>query len=188
MDITKASRRGYGKGGGAETENFQQTGDGKDMWISLWDSARMSHVAQNDIQKVIRDMFAGVSAKNVDAAVAHMSDDIELFDPHYPYPDMHGKTQVREGLAWAFDGMASMGFDIDRWFFGEDGTSVTVEVSTHHVLKAGNRHLDFPQVFVFDVEGAKITRMRAYEPYGPGGGVGFGLGIGHRIYRLTHRR
>jgi ketosteroid isomerase-like protein len=145
-------------------------------------------VAETQIQTLIRQMFEGVSAKSVDAAVANMSDDIELYDPHYPYPQMNGVGEVREGLAWAFDGMASMGFDIDRWFFGEDGTSAVVEVSTHHVLKAGNRHLDFPQVFVFDTAGGKITRMRAYEPYGPGGAVGFGLGIGHRIYRLTHRR
>ncbi|CAN5170179.1 hypothetical protein BH09ACT3_BH09ACT3_01110 [soil metagenome] len=34
----------------------------------------------------------------------------------------------------------------------------------------------------------KITKMRAYEPPGPGGSVGFGLGIGHTIYRLSNRR
>jgi ketosteroid isomerase-like protein len=142
----------------------------------------------NTTQTIIESMFAGVSAKDIDAAVAPMADDIELFDPHYPYPEMNGIAEVREGLAWAFDGMASMGFDIDRWFWSEDGLSATVEVSTHHVLKQGSRHLDFPQVFVIDTDGAKITRMRAYEPYGPGGAVGFGLGIGHRIYRLSHRR
>jgi len=142
----------------------------------------------NKTQAIIESMFAGVSAKDIEAAVAPMADDIELFDPHYPYPDMKGIAEVREGLAWAFDGMASMGFDIDRWFWSEDGLSATVEVSTHHVLKQGSRHLDFPQVFVIDTDGAKITRMRAYEPYGPGGAVGFGLGIGHRIYRLSHRR
>jgi hypothetical protein len=43
-------------------------------------------------------------------------------------------------------------------------------------------------VFVIDTDGAKITKMRAYEPYGPGGSVGFGLGVGHRIYRLSHPR
>ena len=42
------------------------------------------------IQTIIEAMFAGVSAKDVDAAVAPMADDIELFDPHYPYPDMKG--------------------------------------------------------------------------------------------------
>jgi len=140
------------------------------------------------IQTIIESMFAGVSAKDVDAAVAPMADDIELFDPHYPYPQMNGIAEVREGLTWAFGGMASMGFDIDRWFWSEDGLSATVEVSTHHVLKQGSKHLDFPQVFVIDSDGKKITKMRAYEPYGPGGSVGFGLGIGHRIYRMSHRR
>ncbi|MEP6478966.1 MAG: nuclear transport factor 2 family protein [Rhodoglobus sp.] len=137
---------------------------------------------------IIDAMFAGVSAKDVDAATKPMADDIELFDPHYPYSDMKGLGEVREGLTWAFGGMTSMGFDIDRYFFSDDGLSATVEVSTHHVLAAGNRHLDFPQVFVIDTDGAKITKMRAYEPYGPGGSVGFGLGIGHRIYRMTHRK
>jgi ketosteroid isomerase-like protein len=140
------------------------------------------------IQTIIETMFAGVSAKDIDAAVAPMADDIVLFDPHYPYPEMNGIAEVREGLAWGFGGMASMRFDIDRWFFSDDDLSATVEISTHHVLKQGNKHLDFPQVFVIDTDGTKITRMRAYEPYGPGGGVGFGLAIGHRIYRMTHRR
>jgi ketosteroid isomerase-like protein len=141
-----------------------------------------------DIRPLIDAMFRGVEAKDVDRAVASFADDVELWDPHYPYPDMHGVAEVRAGLAWAFDGMASMGFEIERWFFSADGLSATVEVATHHVLKAGNRKLDFPQVFVIDTDGTKITKMRAYEPYGPGGGVGFGLAIGHRVYRLTHRR
>lgn len=145
-------------------------------------------MAAKSIKPIIEAMFAGVSAKDVDAATAPMSEDVVLYDPHYPYPDMVGKEAVREGLTWAFGGMKSMGFDIDRWFLSEDGLSATVEISTHHVLNAGNKHLDFPQVFVIDTDGSKITKMRAYEPYGPGGSVGFGLGIGHRIYRLTHRR
>lgn len=141
-----------------------------------------------DITPIIEAMFRGVESKDLDRAVAQFSDDISLYDPHYPYPQMDGIAEVRAGLAWAFDGMASMGFDIDRFFFSPDGLSAVVEVSTHHVLKAGNRHLDFPQVFVIDTDGAKVTKMRAYEPYGPGGGVGVGLAIGHFFYRLGHRR
>jgi len=141
-----------------------------------------------DITPIIQAMFAGVEARDVEKAVAHFSDDIQLYDPHYPYPQMTGIAEVRAGLAWAFDGMSSMGFDIDRWFLAADGLSAVVEVSTHHVLKAGARKLDFPQVFVIDTDGERITRMRAYEPYGPGGGVGVGLAIGHTIYRLTHPR
>ncbi|MGC5172607.1 nuclear transport factor 2 family protein [Microbacterium sp. DT81.1] len=142
----------------------------------------------NDVRTLVEAMFAGVSAKDVDAAVAGMSDDIRLYDPHYPYPDMKGIAEVREGLTWAFGGMKSMGFDIDRWFSSDDGLSVTVELSTHHVLNVGDKHLDFPQVFVIDTDGTRITRMRAYEPYGPHGSTGFGLAIGHRIYRLRNRR
>jgi hypothetical protein len=141
-----------------------------------------------DIKPIIEAMFRGVESKDVDKAVANFSDDIQLYDPHYPYKDMNGIAEVREGLTWAFGGMKSMGFDIQRWFLSDDGLSATVEVSTHHVLNSGNRHLDFPQVFVLDTNGTKITKMRAYEPYGPGGGVGFGLAIGHTIYRLTHRK
>ncbi|GAA1939297.1 nuclear transport factor 2 family protein [Agromyces allii] len=140
------------------------------------------------VQHLVESMLAGVEALDVEAATAAMSDDIVLYDPHYPYPDMVGIEAVREGLAWAFTQMASMRFDIDRWFFGADGTSTVIETSTHHVLKLGSKHLDFPQVFVIDSDGERITKMRAYEPYGPHGSTGFGLGIGHRVYRLTHRR
>jgi ketosteroid isomerase-like protein len=141
-----------------------------------------------DIKPIIEAMFAGVEARDLDLATAHFSDDIQLYDPHYPYPNMTGIAEVREGLTWGFAGMKSMGFDIDRWFLSADGLSAVVEVSTHHVLAAGGKHLDFPQVFVIDTDGVKITKMRAYEPHGPGGSVGFGLAIGHTVYRLTHRR
>jgi hypothetical protein len=144
------------------------------------------------VQHLVESMFAGVQALDVGAATASMSDDVVLYDPHYPYPDMVGIVAVREGLAWAFTQMSSMRFDIDRWFFGADGTSVVVETSTHHVLKMGSKRLDFPQVFVIDTNGGtgdalRITRMRAYEPYGPHGSTGFGLKIGHGIYRLSRR-
>ena len=136
----------------------------------------------------IETLLHEIEARDLDLATAHFSTDIQLYDPHYPYKDMNGIAEVREGLTWGFAGMKSMGFDIDRWFLSDDGLSAVVEVSTHHVLAAGGKHLDFPQVFVIDTDGTKITKMRAYEPYGPGGSVGFGLAIGHTVYRLTHRR
>lgn len=91
-----------------------------------------------DIKPIIEAMFTGVEAQDLDAAVAQFADDIELYDPHYPYSRMHGVAEVREGIAWAFTHMRSMGFDIDRWFLGADGRSSVVEVSTHHVLNMGN--------------------------------------------------
>jgi hypothetical protein len=41
----------------------------------------------------------------------------------------------------------------------------------------GGRSLNFPQVFVFEVRDGLITRLQAYEPYGPGGMVGLFLGV-----------
>lgn len=140
------------------------------------------------IQQLIESALAGLQARDVDASTAGMTDDVVVFDPHYPSPEMVGIAAVREGLAWAFGQMASMRFDVDRWFFGADGRSAVIEVSTHHVLKAGNRRLDFPQVFVIDTDGERIVRLRAYEPYGPHGATGFGLLIGHAVHRLSRWR
>lgn len=141
-----------------------------------------------EIRTLVEAMFAGVSAQDVDAATAGMADNVEIFDPHYPYPTMYGIAQVREGITWAFGGMKSMDFDIERWFSADDGLCVVVEVSTHHVLRVGNKHVDFLQVFVIDTDGSQITRMRAYEPYGPDGITGIGLSVMHAAYRLRHRR
>ena len=140
------------------------------------------------IQPIIQALFDGIEAHDLEAALAPLSDDVVFYDPHYPYPDMVGIAAVREGITWGLGGMESMGFDIERWFFSDDGLSATIEVATHHVMKAGKRHLDFPQVFVIDTDGENITKLRAYEPYGPGGGVGVGLAIGHAVYRLSHRK
>ena len=43
-------------------------------------------------------------------------------------------------------------------------------------LKIGKK-LDFPQVFVMETDGGKVTALRAYEPYGPNGMGGVFLGI-----------
>lgn len=53
------------------------------------------------VQHLVESMFAGVQALDVDAATAAMSDDVVLYDPHYPYPHMVGIAAVREGLSWA---------------------------------------------------------------------------------------
>lgn len=111
------------------------------------------------VQHLVQSIFAGVQALDV-AATASMSDDIVLYDPHDPYSAMVDIAAVREGLAWAFTQMKSMRFDIERWFFDADGTSVVVETSTHH----GSKRLDFPQVFVINTDGERIKKMRAYEP------------------------
>jgi hypothetical protein len=60
-----------------------------------------------------------------------------------------------------------MRFHEQRWYAG-DGDSVTVEVDTHHTIK-GKREVRFPQVFVAESRDGLVTRLQAFEPYGPHG-------------------
>jgi ketosteroid isomerase-like protein len=140
-------------------------------------------VSETAVEALIRAAFAAVMAKDLDACLAGFAEDGVLIDPHYPIRRMEGKAAIADGLRWSFGGMEVLGFEIERYFEAADGRSAAVEVATHHVLKGG-RSLNFPQVFVFQVRDGLITRLQAYEPYGPGGIVGLFLGV----QRLLHRR
>ena len=97
---------------------------------------------------------------------------------------MRGKAEIRAGLDWGFGSMKSFGFDIKHYFPGKDGLSGVFEVDTHHVLKIGKK-LDFPQIFVMETDGSKVTALRAYEPYGPNGMGGVFLGIERLKWKLS---
>lgn len=131
---------------------------------------------------VVRAM-AAVTAKDLDTSLALFTEDAVFFDPHYPVQKMVGKAAIKDGLIWGFGGMEKFQFDIDHYFESEDGKSASIETSCHHVLKGG-RSLDFPQVFVIETRDGLVSRMQAYEPYGPGGIVGVFLGV----QRLIHGR
>lgn len=128
--------------------------------------------------------FATVETMNLDATLALFAEDATLIDPHYPRQQMTGKAQIAEGLRWGFGGMTKMSFPIVNYFEDASGQKAVVEVATAHVLRTGMK-LDFPQVFVIETRGGLITRMQAYEPYGPHGMVGVVLAITRLIQRLT---
>lgn len=132
--------------------------------------------------------FAAVMARDVEAVLGCLTPDAVLVDPHYPATRMEGHEAIADGLRWAFAGMRSMRFDIERYFETADGESAAVEVATHHVLVLGNRHLDFPQVFVMDFDGDRVARMQAYEPYGPGGPAALFIGAERLRRRLRRSR
>jgi len=52
------------------------------------------------------------------------------------------------------------------------------------VLKVGKK-LDFPQIFVIETDGTRVTRLRAYEPYGPNGMGGVFLGLERLKWKLA---
>src|SRR3954451_13627946 len=127
------------------------------------------------LRDLLEQMFDAVEAKDMDRLLAFFTDDAVLFDPHYPTPQMVGQAAITDGLRWGFGTIKTFGFTIEKFYAGEDGTSAAVEVATAHVLNGGMK-LNFPQAFFVETRDGKITRLQAYEPYGPNGIGGVVLG------------
>jgi ketosteroid isomerase-like protein len=121
--------------------------------------------------ELVTGAFAATEAKDLDLLMSLFDDNATLIDPHFPNPRMEGKPAIAEGLRGAFAGMHSFGYTIVNYFETENGRSAAAEIATHHTIKRGWK-LNFPQVFVFDARDGRITRMQAYEPYGPNGIMG----------------
>lgn len=139
------------------------------------------------LRGLMERMFAAVEAKDLEGVLAFFTDDGVLFDPHYPTPKMVGKAAITDGLRWGFGTMKTFGFTIEKFYTGADGTSAAVEVASAHVLNAGMK-LNFPQAFFMETRDGKITRLQAYEPYGPNGIGGVVLGVTRLTRRLTGKR
>jgi len=136
-------------------------------------------------RSAIERLFDALAARDLAGALALFADDAEVIDPHYPVPHMRGRAAIEEGLVWVFGMMASLGFTIDDYFERADGRGAAVAVATSHVLRSGMR-LDFAQMFAVEVRDGRITRLRAYTPYGPPGIGGAVLGA-VRLWRRVRR-
>jgi len=129
------------------------------------------------LNDLVSRTFAAVEAKNLELLMGLFADDAVLIDPHFPTPRMQGKAAIAEAMRGAFAGMQSFGYTTVNYYESENGQRAAVETATHHVIKLGWK-LNFPQVFVFDATDGRITRMQAYEPYGPHGIMGVFLFLG----------
>ena len=144
------------------------------------------------LRTLIERNFAAVEAKDLEAVLQCFAEDAVMIDPHYPSPVMMGKAAITDGLRWAFQGMKRFGFTMVGYGEWADGQRAAVEMATHHVLQTGI-HLQFPQAFFIDAQNGQITRIQAYEPYGPSGLGGLVLGVtrlqrrvrGQRILRIS---
>lgn len=132
----------------------------------------------------IKQIFDAVEAKNITLCLSYFTDSAEFIDPHYPNNHMRGKAEITEGLTWGFKGIKKLGFNVTHIFSSEDGLSAAVEIATAHELLNGDK-LNFPQVFIFEVKNEKITRLQAYEPYGPHGVFGCVLWVMRLVRRFT---
>lgn len=142
---------------------------------------------ETTVRELAQQMFDRVMAKDMPGSLALFAEDAVLFDPHYPNPQMVGKEAILDGLTWGFGSIQTFGFTIERFYPGEDGRSAAVEVATAHVLKGGMK-LNFPQAFFFETRDGLITRLQAYEPYGPNGIGGIVLGLARLRRRVTGKR
>ena len=122
------------------------------------------------LHDLITHTFATIEAKNLDAMMSLFADDAVVIDPQFPTPRMQGKAAITESFRGDVRN-AVFGYTIVNYFESENGQGAAVETATHHVVKQGMK-LNFPQVFIFEAADGRITRMQAYEPYGPHGIVG----------------
>jgi len=138
------------------------------------------------LHDLITRTFATIESKDLDAMMSLFADDAVVIDPHFARPRMQGKAAITESFRGAISGMRSCGYTLVNYFESEDGQCAAVETATHHVVKQGMK-LNFPQVFVFETADGRITRMQAYEPYGPHRIIGLFLFFVRLIQRFSRK-
>lgn len=122
------------------------------------------------LRTLLDRVIAATMVKDKAAVLAAFAPDALFIDPHYPNPEMRGRDAIAAGLDWGFLGMEHFEFTVVGSFASDDGNSGAFEMDCEHVL-VGGRVLAFPQVFVAEMKDGLLIRLRAYEPYGPGGMV-----------------
>ena len=137
------------------------------------------------LHDLITHTFATIEARDLDAMMSLFADDAVVIDPHFATPRMQGKAVITESFREAISGMRSFGYTIVNYFESENGQRAAVETATHHVVKQGMK-LNFPQVFIFETADGRITRMQAYEPYGPHGILGAFLSFARLASRFVN--
>src|SRR5215469_16389537 len=142
----------------------------------------MTKDTRTALHDLIIHTFTTLEAKDLEAMMRLFAEDAVVIDPHFPTPRMQGKAAIRKGFQGAMSGMRSFGYTIVNYCESESGQCAAVETATHHVLKQGMKR-NFPQVFIFEMAKGQITRLQAYEPYGPHGVMGVFLFVA----RLTNR-
>lgn len=109
-----------------------------------------------------------VEAKNINAILDCYQDDVDFIDPHYPKVHMKGKEGVFKGLTWGFKSVKKFKFSLINYFENKEGTAASIEYDTSIELSNGKK-LNYPQVFIIETKNGKISRLQAYETYGPHG-------------------
>ncbi len=116
-------------------------------------------------REFVERMFRAFEDKDMEGALRSFAEDALFFDPHYPVPEMGGKSAIREGLEEAFGIIKKPSFVIRHLWTA--GPTAAVEVDTHHVLQDGTE-IKSPQVFVLEIgQDGLITRLQSYVSHLP---------------------
>jgi len=122
----------------------------------------------SSLSLLVRNVFESIAAKNLEKTMSFFHKDAEFIDPHYPNTHMQGLKQIQDGFNWGFNGVKSFQFDPLNYFENDNGTCASIECASILVLKNGKR-LNYQQVFIVEMRDNKISRLQAYETYGPHG-------------------
>lgn len=140
-----------------------------------------------NVRELLQRNLDALMQKDKAGVLSCFAPDAVFIDPHYPYSEMRGTAEIAAGMEWVFTGMDRLGFTVIGSFTSDDGLSAALELDCSHVL-VGGRALAFRQVLIAETADGLLTRVQAYEPYGPGGVAGFFMGIQNRRYRARHKR
>ncbi len=118
--------------------------------------------------EVVQRLLDAFIARDVATAVACFAEDGVLIDPHYPQSQMRGRQVIAENLRQMFAVLVQPGFSVRQgWQTAVDGSgSGAIEIDTHHRFADGSE-ARFPQVFVYEIEDHRLSRLQAYVPYPP---------------------
>jgi ketosteroid isomerase-like protein len=130
----------------------------------------MTSSAVSVVVEALRDF----ENRDADRVVERFAPDGTFIDPHYPPPigpAITGRDAIRGALGFVFTLIQQPGFTVRHAFSSTESPNVaSVEVDTHHTLTDGTV-LDFPQVFVGEVDAdGLLSRLQSYPPYPPPAG------------------
>lgn len=139
---------------------------------------------KHSLYELVKNHFKTVEAKELDSLLEFYHSDAELLDPHYPNVHMKGKDEIRKGLTWGFKSVKTFSFTPDNYFENDDKTSAAVEMASKLELSNGQK-LSFTQVFILETKQGKISRLQAYQTYGPHGMHNVALKISRLVDRFN---
>lgn len=139
----------------------------------------------SDKATYISALMHAFSEKNLEQVMSLFAEDATMIDPHYPEKIMCGKEAIMAGIAWAFKSMKKPAFKLLNTL--TDDRLIFAETEAHHVFNGG-ASVTFKETFVIELkEDGLISRLQAYPDYGPGGMVGFFLGL-QRLFKVKPKR